>query len=158
MTEGSTPRYVATWATKTSCSNSASSMVSFARRSIGLRNNTIRARVEFPRTSTPAGISRASAMGPSATTSARSERSAWATETTLAINRGLAGRYGRSAEVTYRDIGHVFMRDGRLNRDLFLDPKLKPPEPPLHPTAQGAALMAETIEPTLAALLGDRQH
>ena len=44
-------------------------MVSFARRSIGLRNNTIRARVEFPRTSTPAGISRASAIGPSATTS-----------------------------------------------------------------------------------------
>ena len=70
MTEGSTPKYVATWATRTSCSNSASSMVSFARRSIGLRNNTIRARVEFPRTSTPAGIRRASAIGPSATTSA----------------------------------------------------------------------------------------
>ena len=60
---------MATWATKISCSSSASSTVSFARRSIGLRNNTIRARVALPRTSTPAGISRASAIGPSATTS-----------------------------------------------------------------------------------------
>jgi lysophospholipase L1-like esterase len=41
---------------------------------------------------------------------------------------------------------------------LFYDPKLTPPAAPLHPTAEGQALMAAAIEPTLAALLGDRPH
>ena len=50
------------------------------------------------------------------------------------------------------------MNGGKLNRDLFLDPKLTPPEPPLHPSAEGQTLMAEAIEPTLAKLLGDARH
>ncbi|MEJ0019372.1 MAG: GDSL-type esterase/lipase family protein [Acetobacteraceae bacterium] len=87
-----------------------------------------------------------------------SERSAWATETTLAVNRALASRYASGGDVTFLDVGHVFMRDGRLNRDLYFDPKLKQPAAPLHPTAQGQALMAAAMEPTLAALLGDRRH
>jgi lysophospholipase L1-like esterase len=87
-----------------------------------------------------------------------SDRSAWATETTVAINRTLAIRYGHSSAVTYLDVGHVFMKDGRLNRDLFADPKMTPPRAPLHPDAEGQALMAEAIEPTLAALMGDRRH
>jgi lysophospholipase L1-like esterase len=85
-----------------------------------------------------------------------SERSAWASQATIEINRALAVRYGGSGEVTYLDIGRLFMKDGRLNRDLFFDPKLTPPAAPLHPTAEGQALMAAAIEPTLAALLGDR--
>lgn len=85
-----------------------------------------------------------------------SDRSAWATETTTAINHALAARYGHGGDVTYLDVGHVFMRNGKLDRDLFLDPKLEPPEVPLHPAAEGQALMAEAIEPTLASLLGDR--
>jgi hypothetical protein len=40
----------------------------------------------------------------------------------------------------------------------FYDPKLTPSGAPLHPTAQGHELMAAAIEPTLAALLGDRTH
>jgi lysophospholipase L1-like esterase len=48
--------------------------------------------------------------------------------------------------------------DGKLNRELFFDPKLTPPASPVHPTAEGQALMAAAIEPTLAALLGDRPH
>jgi lysophospholipase L1-like esterase len=87
-----------------------------------------------------------------------SDRSAWVTETTLTVNRALAARYGRGGEVTYLDLAHVFMKDGRLNRELFLDSKLTPPGLPLHPSAQGQALMAEAMEPTLAALLGDRRH
>ena len=50
------------------------------------------------------------------------------------------------------------MKDGRLDHDLFMDPKLTPPAPPLHPTAQGQQRMAEAIEPTLAKLLGDHAH
>ena len=87
-----------------------------------------------------------------------SDRSAWATETTLAINRALAARYRSGGDVTYLDIGQVFMRNGELNRDLFLDPLLSPPAAPLHPSAEGQALMAQAIEPTIAALLGDKAH
>jgi lysophospholipase L1-like esterase len=87
-----------------------------------------------------------------------SDRSAWATETTAAINHALAAKYTNNQDVTFLDVGHVFMRDGKLDRDLFEDLRLDPPQPPLHPTAQGQALMAAAMEPTLAALLGDRPH
>jgi lysophospholipase L1-like esterase len=87
-----------------------------------------------------------------------SARSAWATETTAAINRALAEKYGKNSDVTYLDVGGVFMRDGKLNRALYRDPRADPPEPPLHPSAEGQLLMAEAMEPTLAALLGDRPH
>jgi lysophospholipase L1-like esterase len=87
-----------------------------------------------------------------------SDRSAWATQSTVTINRGLAARYRHGGDVTYLDIGQVFMRNGTLNRDLFFDPLLTPPAAPLHPTAEGQTLMAQAIEPTLAALLGDKAH
>lgn len=87
-----------------------------------------------------------------------SDRTQWATETTVAINRTLAAKYGHGSEPTFLDVGHMFMRDGKLDRALFYDPKLTPPEAPLHPTAQGMTLMAAAMEPTLAALLGDRNH
>jgi lysophospholipase L1-like esterase len=89
-----------------------------------------------------------------------SERTAWATRTTIDTNRALAAIYGGNAvpDVTYLDIGSVFMTGGRLNRSLYLDPLLTPPEPPLHPTPEGQARMAAAIEPTLARLLGDRPH
>jgi lysophospholipase L1-like esterase len=87
-----------------------------------------------------------------------SDRSAWATETNVAVNRELATKYAHNPVVTFLDLGHVFMVNGKLNRDLFFDPKLTPPRAPLHPTAQGQELMAQTMEPTLSALLGDRAH
>jgi len=85
-----------------------------------------------------------------------SDRSEWATETTVAVNRALAQKYAHVEGVTFMDVGHLFMRDGRLDRDLFYDPKETPPRPPLHPTAQGMARIAAAIEPTLAAMLGDK--
>ena len=88
--------------------------------------------------------------------SAALEHSEWASQATTEINRSLAARYGSSGEVTYLDIGSLFIKDGKLNRELFFDPKLTPPASPVHPTAEGQALMAAAIEPTLAALLGDR--
>ncbi|MBV9251277.1 MAG: hypothetical protein JO227_18750 [Acetobacteraceae bacterium] len=87
-----------------------------------------------------------------------SDRSAWATEATNEVNQILATRYPRVGEVTFLGVGHVFMKDGKLNRELFYDSRQSPPAPPLHPTAEGQALMAEAIEPTLAALLGDKSH
>ena len=84
-----------------------------------------------------------------------SERSAWASETTLAINRALATRYRGGEEVVFMDLAAVFAPGGRLDLTLFLDPLLSPPEPPLHPTAAGQARLAAAIEPTLARLLGE---
>jgi lysophospholipase L1-like esterase len=89
-----------------------------------------------------------------------SARSAWITQSTLAINAELKARYGADAQpgVTFMNLAHVFMKDGQLDRSLFLDPLLTPPAPPLHPTAQGMQRLAAAIEPTLAAILGDRNH
>jgi lysophospholipase L1-like esterase len=87
-----------------------------------------------------------------------SERSDWATQTTVTINHALAEKYAHDSNVAYVDVTSVFMKDGRLNRDLYLDPTLNPPDPPLHPTAQGQALMSAAMEPVLAGLLGDKPH
>ena len=87
-----------------------------------------------------------------------SDRSAWITEQTAAANRLLARRYAHGDDVTFLDVGHVLLRNGAVNRDLYLDPKLPKPSVPLHPNAQGQALLAAAMEPTLAALLGDRVH
>ena len=90
-----------------------------------------------------------------------SVRSKWVTRTTEEVNRGLAARYGNGGGsggvpgVAYLDVGSLFMRDGQVDRTQFYDDLLTPPDPPLHPTAAAQARMAEAIEPTLAALLGE---
>ena len=89
-----------------------------------------------------------------------SERSAWVTQTTETVNAALARVYGADAHgpVVFIDTGHVLLQDGRANRALFIDPLLTPPDPPLHPTAEGAARVAAAIEPTLAGMLEDRSR
>jgi lysophospholipase L1-like esterase len=91
-----------------------------------------------------------------------SDRSPWASATTIEINHALAERYGGArgggGEVSYLDAGPIFMNGGHLDRELFFDPKLNPPAAPLHPTAQAQERMAALMEPTLARLLGDRDH
>jgi lysophospholipase L1-like esterase len=89
-----------------------------------------------------------------------SQRSAWITATTAEINRMLSATYGehRVSGVTYLDLTSLFIKDGRLDRNMFLDPKQDPPGPPLHPDAAAQAKMAAEMEPTLAALMGDADH
>ena len=84
-----------------------------------------------------------------------SERSEWVSATTLAINAALAARYGGGGEVAFIDPAPLFAPAGRLDRALFLDPLLRPPEPPLHPTPTAQARLAAMIEPKLAKLLGE---
>ena len=86
-------------------------------------------------------------------------RSAWVTENTDRLDADLR----RSIELgrpylTYRDVGGLMMRDGRVAADSFLDLRLVPPEPPLHPTAQTQAAIAAAIEPDVARMLHDRIH
>jgi lysophospholipase L1-like esterase len=81
-----------------------------------------------------------------------SDRSPWVDETTLAINQGLAQRFGQG-DVAFQDVTRVFRPAGTLDRSLFYDGLLTPPEPLLHPTAAGMAKLAEAIAPSLQQLL-----
>jgi lysophospholipase L1-like esterase len=87
-----------------------------------------------------------------------SERSAWASEQTVTINHLLAERYGDRGDVTFLDVTQVFMKNGRPDPDLYLDRFRDQSEPLLHPSAQGQERLAAFIEPTLATLMGDRNH
>jgi lysophospholipase L1-like esterase len=87
-------------------------------------------------------------------------RSRYVDRTTEAINHELAARYGSGAVsgIAWVDVTRLFLRDGAVDRTQFFDDQLTPPNPPLHPTAQAQARLAEAIEPTLAAMLGDRSR
>jgi lysophospholipase L1-like esterase len=86
-----------------------------------------------------------------------SARGEWVIQTTAQINAALVERYGGGhvPGVTYVDVTGLFVKNGAIDTSLFLDPKLTPPEPALHPTPDGQARMAEAIEPTLRKLLGE---
>jgi lysophospholipase L1-like esterase len=84
-----------------------------------------------------------------------SDRSAWVSQTTVQINQMLAERFKDSQSLVFMDLTKLFIRNGVLDRDLFLDWRLTPPDPLLHPSAQGQALMAKAIEPVLTRILGD---
>ena len=88
-----------------------------------------------------------------------SVRSKYVSRTANAVNRELGELYtsgGPGNNVAFMDLSRLFLRDGQVDRTLFYDDQLDPPDPPLHPTAQAQERMAEAIEPTLAAMLGDR--
>ena len=75
-----------------------------------------------------------------------------------AVNAGLRTRFSADKSVRFLDIGPVFLKNGQLRRDLFVESVNSPLGPSIHPTAAGQELMSEAIEPTLAELLGDRNH
>ena len=84
-----------------------------------------------------------------------SDRSDWVTATTATINKALPVH---TKGATFVDVTHVFMKNGRLDKALFADPKMTPPEPPLHPSPEGQILLSQAIELTLSAMLGDHPH
>ena len=84
-------------------------------------------------------------------------RSPWVDENTAALNHALAARYAApGGGVTFRDLSALFVAQGHVDPGAFLDPRLSPPDPPLHPTAQTQARMAAAIEPVLSQMLDDR--
>ncbi len=85
-------------------------------------------------------------------------RNKYVTRTTIEINRSLAESFPPNGPLTYSDVTGLFMRAGEVDRTQFLDDQLTPPDPPLHPTAQAQRRLAETIEPMVAAMMGDRRH
>lgn len=100
-----------------------------------------------------------------------SERSAWITENTQALNAMLQRTYHDTPHVTFLNVGYLFYKDGAVNRSLYLDPHealqashragmttATVASVALHPDAQGMALIANAIEPTLHRLMNDRDH
>ena len=81
-----------------------------------------------------------------------SDRSAWVHDQTRRTNQALSAKSWPN-RVIYQDVGGLFLRDGRLDHSAFYDPLLHPPEPALHPTAQGMAAIAQAIAPNLDHLL-----
>ncbi|WP_165837478.1 GDSL-type esterase/lipase family protein [Zavarzinia aquatilis] len=72
------------------------------------------------------------------------------------VNLRLGNRYAGSRTVTFMDVSYLFLKDGVTDTSLFMDPRNTPPLPALHPDAAAQGRMAEAIEPTLAALLGEK--
>jgi len=83
-------------------------------------------------------------------------RSAWVDQNTTELNHALATRYGDGRDAVFINVGALFMRNGRVDPDRFIDQHLTPPDPPLHPTAQTQEKIAEMIEPTVRRLMGER--
>ncbi len=77
-----------------------------------------------------------------------SKRGPWVDETTREINQALARHYA-GGEVIWHDPTGIFLRGGRLDERLFYDPLLHPPEPALHPTPEGMARLAESLDPII---------
>lgn len=85
-------------------------------------------------------------------------RNDYVTRTTARVNHTLQQEYGghRVPDVTYMDVSHLFLKNSAVDANLFVDIRLTPPDPPLHPSPAAMAMIAEAIEPTLAAMLRDR--
>lgn len=77
-------------------------------------------------------------------------RSPWVSEQTAILDAALARHHD---DATFVDVAPLFLSDGHVDPDDFIDPHLQPPDPPLHPTAQAQARIAERIEPEVAKAL-----
>jgi lysophospholipase L1-like esterase len=84
-----------------------------------------------------------------------SVRGDWVDQNMREVNKTLAARYRDGREAKFMDLSALFLRDGHVDPDKFLDVHLRPPDPPLHPNAQTQAQIAAAIEPTLSAWLHD---
>ncbi len=74
-------------------------------------------------------------------------RSAWVDANTRKLNEELRTATADDAYVSFVDATSIFETDGRVDPGQYIDPKLHPAQPALHPTAQAQARIAALIEP-----------
>ena len=75
------------------------------------------------------------------------------------INVRLASLFGRrDATASYQDVSCIFYHHGQLDADLFREQGASDGRYLLHPTPQGMDLIAASIEPVVAATLGDHKR
>lgn len=80
-------------------------------------------------------------------------RSAWISAETMKINDRLRAIYARSNLVTFRNVGGVLEHDGKPVPSLYVDPRLHPPQPALHPDAAGMGRIASALAPTVMRMM-----
>ena len=76
-------------------------------------------------------------------------RSPWVDEQTILINAALAQHYAGNSAVTFMNVSPLLMKAGRTDASLYVDPRMVPPEPALHPDATGMARIAAYIQPVV---------
>ncbi|HEY1857455.1 GDSL-type esterase/lipase family protein [Acidocella sp.] len=81
-------------------------------------------------------------------------RSPWVDQQTRLINAALAQHYANDPVVTFEDVGPLLLKNGHADASLYVDPRLTPPEPALHPDAEGMTLIARAIAPIVAKYAG----
>jgi hypothetical protein len=74
-------------------------------------------------------------------------RSPWVDRQTALINAALAVHYENDPVVTFVNAGPVLLHNGKPDPALYVDPRMVPPEPALHPDATGMAHIAAYIQP-----------
>jgi lysophospholipase L1-like esterase len=75
------------------------------------------------------------------------------------VNARLSTLYSLGGAIaSYRDVSCVFFRQGRFNAELFRESVVPGQTYPLHPTEQGLDLLAASIEPSVAAALGEHRR
>jgi lysophospholipase L1-like esterase len=74
-------------------------------------------------------------------------RSPWVDAQTVATNAALARAYANNKDVTFRDVGYLLMKNGHTDESLYVDQHLNPPDPPLHPNAEGMSRIAAALAP-----------
>lgn len=86
-------------------------------------------------------------------------RSRWVTDNTRILNARMQREVSISRSyVRYMDVGSLFLKKGTVDAGKFLDSRMTPPDPPLHPTAETQEEIASLIEPSVAEMLGDHIH
>lgn len=78
-------------------------------------------------------------------------RSTWVDTQTRTINAALAAHYQHSDFVEFADLGSLFIKNRKVDGTLFVDPHLRPPEPALHPNAEGMRRIAIRLAPLIKA-------
>ena len=76
-----------------------------------------------------------------------SVRSPWVDAQTATTNAALARHYAGSPIVTFVNVTPLLQTNGHTDSSLFVDPRLTPPEPALHPNATGMARIAAALAP-----------
>lgn len=81
-------------------------------------------------------------------------RGPWVDEQTHVTNMALAKYYEASPVVTFVNLRPLFLKDGKVQADLFVDPRFNPPEPALHPDREGMTLIAEALASDVKTYVG----
>jgi lysophospholipase L1-like esterase len=74
-------------------------------------------------------------------------RSRWVDQQTQMINVALAQRYEGDPTVTFENVGPLLLKNGRADASLYVDPRLTPPQPALHPDTEGMGRIAHALAP-----------